>query len=339
MQRNKTFPVFLKELQKNLEQNDLSGINENLKTILAKLYTSEVIQSDVIKAFFDNFDVILFRNWLHKQSLLDLGENLAVRCLALIRQFPVLSNYDYLYREFLQFINRADQHLNPSNITINNIFAALIETITGYIKFPSDENVFYESIINIEQSIKDKIEKLKESKAELPIKNAEYLLLVNEHDPLDTDKIAQLMFEILLAEKELRQFLFAGVEMPMPYLIYFIALDEVGHFSPIIQQAALSSIAGRQSLHCADKTFLWKKCTELRSDFFTVYNATAVIAPDTTAKEFAYSIKKALNLLGIEYDYASTTEIAHALLEKIPDCRDFLYHFPVKISNNPGEKI
>jgi len=323
----------MKEFQKSIEKNDLEGINEALKVVLDGLYADGAWQSTAQSDFCDSSVAVMFGGWLRGHSLSELGESLAVRCLTLICRFPGLGDYGYLCREFLLFMNMADLRLNPDSVLADRIFASLIEALSCYVQFAVSEEAFASDFALIEQTIGDKIKKIQETKNGLPNKNTEYAKLFHEHDQKYHERGPQLLIEIILAEKELRQFLFAGTDVPICYLIYFIALDEAGHFSPIVRQEAINS------LRCADEKFLWEKCMKLRGDFFAVHQAAVPILQDSTVFEFAYSICKALYLLGAECEYSTVKEIADAVLETMAEGRDFLYQYPLKISNEGGELI
>jgi len=252
----------MRELLRYIKQDDLKGINTALKSLL-----EEQVQFDVK-------ETALFRQWFEKQSIEKLGEGITVRCLALIRRFPELCDFDYLYNNFIKFRSKADLSLNSYDSVTEHIFAELLETTAIYLNFPASEEEF--------------------------------------------------------AEKELRELLFANMDIPLCYLIYFIALDEYGHFTPIVRQAAISS------LRYANRNLLWNKFVELRGDYFIIYPVYAPVIKDFTVSELAYSICKALRLLDAEYEYKTIFEISNAIFETMPNFRKFLYNFPLAITKaNP----
>jgi len=252
----------MRELLRYIKRDDLKGINIALKSLL-----EEQVQ-------FDLKDIALFHQWFEKQSIEKLGEGITVRCLTLIRRFPELCSFDYLYNNFLKFRSKADLSLNSYDSVTEHIFAELLETIAIYLNFPASGEEF--------------------------------------------------------AEKELRELLFAKADIPLSHLIYFIALDEYGHFTSIVRQAAISS------LRYANKNFLWNKFVELRGDYFKINPVYAPVIKDFTVSELAHSICKALRFLDAEYEYKTVFEISNAIFETMPNFRNFLYNFPLTISDaNP----
>ena len=259
-----------------IKKDDLKGINIALKSLF-----TEQIQ-------FDLTETAEFCGWFENQSIEKLGESITVRCLTLIRHFPELCGFDYLYNNFLEFCGKADLYLNSYNTVTEHIFTELIETTAIYLNFPSNDEEFTEDIKT---------------------------------------------FEILFAENDLQQFLFANIDIPLCYLIYFIALDESGHFTPIIRQAAMNS------LRYAKEDYLWKKVLELRSDYFKIYPVYAPVIMDVTVHELANSICKALRFLDAEYEYKTIFEISNVIFETIPNFRKFLYNFSLTISNANGDTL
>jgi hypothetical protein len=249
----------MSKLFQYIKQDNLKGINTALKSLF-----EEQVQ-------FDLTETAKFRNWFEKQSFEKLGESITARCLVLIRNFPELCGFDYLYNNFLKFCNKANLSLNSYDSVTEHIFAELLETTSIYLSFPASEEEF--------------------------------------------------------AEKELRQFLFANMDIPPCYLIYYIALDEYGHFTPIVRQAALSS------LRYANNNFLWNKFTELKNDFYKIYPIYAPVIKDFTVSELAYSICKALEFLDAEYEYKTIFEISYSIFETMPNFRNFLYSFPLTVTN------
>jgi hypothetical protein len=274
-----------------------------------------------------------FRGWLSGRQLTGMSESLAVRVLAMIRLFPSLGDGDYLCREFFLLMDRADLHLNPYNHAVQHTFSALIETIIEYAECPADNDDFGETFNLIEQEVRHKIEELEYKKLALP-DDAERLQLFFENDMDRPEQWTAFLVEFLLRQKEVRQFLFAGLGIPVSYLIFFIALDERGHFSPLVRQAAMSAL--RNAPHA---TCLSEKFHSLRSDYFTIYPAAVPIVPDTTTAEFARSIGNALRLLHAGYDPHAVTEIAKVVLDTMPDSRAFLHEYPLAISAAPGDSV
>jgi len=266
----------MSKLLQYIKKDDLKGINIALKSLF-----TEQIQ-------FDLTETAEFCGWFENQSIEKLGESITVRCLTLIRHFPELCGFDYLYNNFLEFCGKADLYLNSYNTVTEHIFTELIETTAIYLNFPSNDEEFTEDIKT---------------------------------------------FEILFAENDLQQFLFANIDIPLCYLIYFIALDESGHFTPIIRQAAMNS------LRYAKKDYLWKKILELRSDFFKIYPVYVPVIMDVTIFELANSICKALRFLDVEYEYRTILEISNAIFETMPKFRKFLYNFPLTISGANGDAL
>jgi len=260
----------MRKLWHYIEKDDLKGINTALKSLLAEQVQFDLTETDK------------FCNWFENQSIEKLGESITVRCLTLIRHFPELCGFDYLYNNFLIYCDKADMYHNPYNTVTEHIFAELIETTAIYLSFPSSEEEFTEDIKN---------------------------------------------FEILFTENELSQFLFANDDIPLCYLIYFIALDESGHFTSIIRQAAMNS------LRYAKEDYLWKKILELRSDFFKIYPVYAPVIMDVTVHELTHSICKALRFLDAEYEYKTIFEISNTIFKTMPKFRKFLYNFPLTVSN------
>jgi len=317
----------MKSLLHNIVQENLNGINASLISLLYGLNNNNENQQ--------TFDIpetqaVQFRQWLESQSLEKLGESLTVRCLSLVRHFPALCGFDFLYRNFLSYCSKSDLYLNPHNPASEHIFAALLETIALHLRYPANEEEFSEDINSIELTVKDKIQKMKDTKTTLPEKYAEYLRLYDEYEPQNFENAHQLLFEIMLSENELRRFIFSNTDIPLSYMLYFIALDEFGHFSPVVRQAAL------YGLRNAHEDFLYKKVFELRNSFFTAFPVYIPLMPDITVPEFAHSIRKALCFFNAEYEYNTLYEISRAIFETMPDCRKFLYQYPLAISNAPG---
>jgi len=260
----------MRKLWRHIKQDNLKGINTALKSMLA-----EQVQ-------FDLSETAKFRGWFEKQSIEKLGESITVRCLTLIRHFPELCGFKYLYNNFLNYCGKADMYINSYDTVTEHIFIELMETTAIYLSFPSNEEEFTEDIKK---------------------------------------------FEILFTENELSQFLFANIDIPLCYIIYFIALDGSGHFTPIIRQAAMNS------LRYAKEDYLWKKFLELRSDFFIINPVYVPVIMDVTVCELANSICKALRFLDAEYEYKTILEISNAIFETMPKFRKFLYNFSLTISN------
>jgi len=266
----------MRKLWQYIKKNDLKGINTALKSLLTE------------QAQFDLTETAKFRIWFENQSIEKLGESITVRCLTLIRQFPELCGFDYLYNNFLVFCGKADMYLNSYDTVTEHVFAELMETTAIYLSFPSNEEEFTEDIKK---------------------------------------------FEILFAENELSRFLFYNIDITLCYLIYFIALDESGHFTPIIRQAAMNS------LRYAKEDYLWKKFLDLRSDFFIINPVYVPVIMDVTVFELTHSICKALRFLDVEYEYKTVFEISNAIFETMPKFRKFLYNFSLTISNAPGDVV
>jgi len=311
----------MKELLQYIEKDDFKGINTALKTLL-----EEQIQIDLS-------EITIFRAWIENQSLEKLGESITVRCLSLIRKFPELCGFDYLYKNFLAFCGKTDMRLNSYDTETEHIFAELLETTAVFLSFPASEEEFTENIKTIENSLKEKIKYLMNEKIKLPEKNAEYLRLFYENEEENSDNATQLLFEILLIEKELQQFLFSNVDIPLCYLIYFIALDEYGHFTPIVKQAAIYGLKN------ANNNYLWNKFLELRKDYFKICPVYAPIIKDVTVYELANSICKALNFLEAEHEYQTVFEISKTIFETMPDFNSFLYNYPLTITNANGDAV
>jgi len=302
-------------------------MNASIKCLLFDLYTTPT------PSIIPDTEAAAFRQWLENQQFDKLGESLSMRCTAVVQELHILCNFDYLYHNLLAYCNKADLHINRYEASTEHIFASLLETIALYLHFPSNEGQFTEDITSINHTVKEKIKRLLDLKTTIPQKNAEYARIYNELDTPDIEKAPQLLYEILLAENELRQFLFANTDIPLCYLLYFIALDEFGHFTPIVRQAAM------YGLRHAQNDFLWQKFVSLRSDYFKIYPVYIPVLPDITVHEFAHSIGKALRFLDAEYDTKTVFEIAHAIFETIPDCHKFLYHYPLTVSNAPGTAL
>jgi len=261
------------------------------------------------------------------QSFEELGESLTIRTLASIRSSPESSGFDYLYGNFISYCGKAELFLNNYETSTEHIFASLLETIALYLRFPANEEEFTDDLKLIENTLKEKIKYLIDPKAPLPGKNSEYLRLFYENDPINIEDAPQTLFEILLTETEPGRFLFANMDIPLCYMLYFIALDEYGHFSPIVKQAAIYALKG------ANEDLLWKKFVELRSDYFKINPVYAPIIHDVTVSELTHSICKALRLLEAEYEYETIFEISNAIFKTMPDFRNFLYNYPLSISN------
>jgi len=304
-----------------IEKDDLKGINTVLKSLLAEQVQFVLTETDK------------FRGWFEKQSIEKLGESITVRCLTLIRRFPELCGFDYLYNNFLKLCGKANLYLNSHNTVTEHIFAELIETTAIYMSFPSNEEDFTKKIKTLENSVKEKIKFFMNEKLTLPEKDAEYFRLFFENDSINNENSIQLLFEILFTEKELSQFLFANIDIPLCYLIYFIALDEYGHFTPIVRQASINS------LRYAKEDYLWKKFLELRSDYFKIHPFYAPIIMDVTVYELSHSICKALRFLEAEYEYKTILEISNAIFETMPNYRKFLYNFSLTISNANADAV
>ena len=318
----------MKTLLRTIEQENLNEINASLISLLYGLNNNDENQQ--------TFDIsenetALFRQWFESQSLEKIGESLAVRCLSLVRYFPSLCGFDFLYRNFLNFCGKSDLCLNPYNAADEHIFAALIETIALHLRYPENEEEFTNDLASIDRTIREKIQRLKEAKTTLPEKSAEYAMIYDGYDHSDYQNAHQLLFEILLIETELRQFVFFNTDIPLCYMLYFIALDDFGHFSPLVRQAAI------EGLRNAGEDFLFHKFYELRKDFFNVCPVYVPIIPDVTIPEFVSSIGKALHYQN--FDYKTVYEIVLAIFETMPDCRKFLYEFPLAISNSPGDAL
>jgi len=69
--------------------------------------------------------------------------------------------------------------------------------------------------------------------------------------------------------------LFIGLNIPLSYLIYLIALDELGHFSPVVRHAAIR----------ANEQFLWEKFLEKNSDYLTTQPVAANILQDASIRK------------------------------------------------------
>jgi len=77
----------------------------------------------------------------------------------------------------------------------------------------------------------------------------------------------------------------------------------------------------------------------LYRNFFTAFPVYIPIMPDITVPEFVHLIRKALSFFNAEYEYNTLYEISGAVFETMPDCRKFLYEYPLAISNAPGEAL
>ena len=308
----------------------MNDINESLKTLIDKLHAEESENHKTETSPFTPQEAQAFCGWLYSKPLSETGESLAVRSLEIIRRFPEMINVDFLCSEFLLYMDKTDQHINSPNPAAENIFCSLIETISCCTQYPENENDYNENIKMIEKEVTTKIETMKDKKIKLPQKTNEYMRLFYNYDTEYPKKGTELLLEILLAEKELRQFLFAGLGIPISYLIYFIVLDERRHFYPIIKQAAMLALSSRQ------ENYLWKKLNEMRGGLLINKTAYAPIIKEATVTEFSHSICKAMRILNEEYDYSIIKETAHAVLETMPNSRMFLHEYPLKITTDSG---
>ena len=308
-------------------------INESLKTIINELYAEESKGSKTETNPFTPQEAQTFCSWLYSRPLFETGESIAVRSLEIIRRFPEMIDIDFLCSEFMFYIDKTDLHINRSNPAAENIFYSLIETMACCTSYPVNENDFNESMKKIEKEVIEKIETINDKKLKLPEKSDEYLNLFYNQDTEYPEKGNELLMEILLAEKELRQFLFTGLGISVSYFIYFIAIDERGHFSPVVKQAAMLA------LNFNHDNYLWKKLKEMRSDLFTEKTATAPVIKDASVIEFTHSICKAMRILNEEYDYSLIKETAFAVLETMPNGRAFLHEYPLKITAKAGDDL
>jgi len=87
------------------------------------------------------------------------------------------------------------------------------------------------------------------------------------------------------------------------------------------------------SLRYAKEDYLWKKFIKLQSNFFKIYPVYAPVIKDFTIPELTHSICKALQLLDAEYEYKTIYEISNFIFETMPNFRNFLYNFPLTVSN------
>jgi len=274
-----------------------------------------------------------FREWLCSRSLVAHGEGPAVRALERVRRCPELGDASFLSCEFLLLLNTVDLCLNPPDPAVEHIFSALVETIPNYGQFPADEGEFNGAFSLIENEVHQKISAIKEKKEGLPLKHLEYQRMSLEWEGGFAVHGPQLLFDIVLTENEIRQFLFAGVGIPLCYLLYFIALDEAGHFSPLVRQSAV------RALRDAPESYLWEKFQSLRTDFLSAYPVVVPVLPDANIEEFARSMEKALLLLGRDYDHNVLLYIARDVLETMPDSRAFLHSFPLAVSAVHGDEV
>ncbi|MDR1836306.1 MAG: hypothetical protein LBQ89_01465 [Treponema sp.] len=311
----------------------LKNINSALKYLLSCVYEKPENIPVIADAFSRYNADSIFRDWFCSTSTAPLGESLFVRALAFVRIFPELGDIGLLSREFLLQLNVNDLYLNFPDRTNENVFSATIETIPCYVQFPESESEFNETFCLIEQEVMRKIETLKDKKESLLFKDFDYQRMVYEQGEEYSERGAALLFEILMTENELRQFLFAGLNIPLCYLVYFIALDEMGHFSSVVRQAAANA------LYNAPYGFLWEKFNALRGYFFNAHCAAAPIVPDASVQEFAYSMEKALRLLGFNFEYGTIAEIAREVFDTMPEGRAFLHDFPLKISTAKGDEL
>jgi hypothetical protein len=309
------------------------NINIVLKYLLSCAYESPGDIPIIVDAFSRFNADSVFRDWFCSASIVQLGESLTVRALAFVRLFPELGNIDLLSRDFFFFFYRNDLYLNLLDLPYENVFCAILETISCYVQFPENEDEFHETFNLIEHEVRQKIETLKDKKESLLFKDFEYQRIVYEQGAEYSERGAALLFEILLTETELRQFIFAGTGIPLCYFVYFIALDEVGHFSPVVRQAAAFA------LYNARERFMWEKFNAMRGDFFNAHCAAAPIVIDTSVQEFAYSIEKALCLLGYEFEHSAIVEIARDVFDTMRDSRTSLHNFPLKISKTRGDEL
>ena len=314
---------------------NLPNINAVLKYLLSCVYDNTDNIPLIEDAFLRFHADSVFFEWFRRKALFNLGESLTVRCLKFIQVFPALGDSEHLFREFLMSINLADLFLNPPKHAVENIYSVLIETVVILLKiqgaqFPVNDDEFNENFSHIENEVKRKMEELTEKRIFLDSKEIEYALMAYEDNATFKKNGAAFLFDIFLARTELRQFLFTGLNISLCYFVYLIALDEAGHFLPVVRQSAFSA------LKAVPESCLYKKLKELRSDFFTVYGVSTLIVPDTSVQEFAYSVAQALRLIDYKYDYKTIKDISRSVLEGMKDSRIFLHEFPLKITLNPG---
>ena len=311
----------------------LKNINDVLKFLLSWVYEKPDDTAVVADAFSSFRADSVFRDWFRSVSIGQIGESLAVRALAFVRLFPELGDFDFLSRELLLQLNKNDLYLNPPDRSFENVFSAIIEAVSCYVQFPESEVEFNETFGLIEREVMQKIDTLKDKKESLLFKDIEYQRIVYEQGEEYSKRGSALLFEILLTENEMRQFIFTGLNIPLCYLFYFIALDEMGHFSPVVRQAAACALFN------APYSFLWEKFNAMRGDFFNAHGVCAVVVRDTSVQEFACSICRAMNLLGVDFKYGTIREIASEVFDTMPDSRAFMHDFPLKITNAGGDEL
>jgi len=248
-------PDIIQGIFKNL--TDIEGqpvkirknINAALKYLLSRSYEN-LNNIPLIKNAFSNCRINdFFKEWFRVLPFIKENESLLVRSLSLLTLFPEMADIDYLYDEFLKMIYSADLYVNRHDRATDNIFSALMEAVSCFVEFPVNESEFNETMKQIEQEAKQKLENIKDKKNSLPDKHDKYINIFFGNDFIYNEKgttfgCTHLLFEILLAETELRRFLFTGLNIPLSYLIFMIALDELGHFSPVVRQAAIRALHG-----------------------------------------------------------------------------------------------